>query len=306
MLPRRSKTTISRLAKRSDGSGPGLLFMLVALVAVAVAGARLLGFGPGLNEDTASTPDAVTVGVSTVPPSEATSSGTNAPVSSASSVMSNEPEQTPGDGPEGTPGGAEQTTATVLVYHAHATENYGTETPHRTDGGGGHVVDVGRTFADSLQALGVQAIHDPKVHDHPSWAEAFPNAALAVNSLMREQQEVSALFDIHRDAIERDVGKDMTTTTIDGRAAARVLLVIGDQNNPYADGNAEFAETLKAKMDEMYPGLSRGIRIQRSDYNGRLHPNSIQVFIGDNRYNTVEEADESARLFAQVVASVFR
>jgi len=32
----------------------------------------------------------------------------------------------------------------------------------------------------------------------------------------------------------------------------------------------------------------------------------VQVFIGDHRYNTVEEAREAARLFAHVVAEVLR
>src|SRR5690625_1862990 len=288
MLPRRSRSKISRLAKGSDGSGPGLLFMLVALVAVAVAGARLLGFGPDFGSDTTPATGVISVGVSAVPP-ETTSSGTSAPESSGDAAMSATTPETPPAAPEETPGTTSGRSATtVLVYHSHATENYGPEATHRTDGGAGHVVGVGRAFADALQERGLQAVHDTAVHDHPSWAEAFPNAALTVNALMRQQEEVSALFDIHRDAIERDVGKDATTATIDGRSTARIMLVIGDQNNPYADSNAEFAETLKAKMDEMYPGLSRGIRIQRSDYNGRLHPNTIQVFIGDNRYNTVE------------------
>lgn len=301
MLPRRSKSRVSRLAKGSDGSGPGLLFMLVALVAVAVAGARLLGFGPDFSSDTAPTSGMISVGVSTVSP-EGASSGTNepeapqAPDEGASPTAATAPDRLADSGAR---------RATVLVYHAHATENYGPAATHQTDGRSGHVVEVGRVFSDTLQNLGVQAVHDTAVHDHPRWSEAFPNAALTVNALMREQEEVSALFDIHRDAIERDVGKEATTANVDGRSVARILLVIGDQNNPYADSNAEFAETLKTKMDQMYPGLSRGIRIQRSDYNGRLHPNSVQVFIGDHRYNTVEEAEEAARLFAQVVSAVF-
>lgn len=300
MLPRRNKPRKSRLAKGSEGNGPGLLFMLVALVAVAVAGARLLGFGPGFNEETTPTSGLVSVGVSAVPPPGAVSSGTNVAETTPTPPEPQKP-------PEGAPASTASTrsAATVLVYHAHGTENYGPAATHQTDGGPGHVVDVGKTFAESLQALGVRTVHDTAVHDHPSWSEAFPNAALTVNALMRQQEEVSALFDIHRDAIERDVGKAATTATINGVEAARILLVIGDQNNPYADGNAEFAETIKTKMDQMYPGLSRGIRIQRSDSNGRLHPNALQVFIGDYRYNTKAEAEEAARLFAHVVASVF-
>lgn len=281
MPPRWNRPRFTRLRKQSESDGPGLLFILVALVAVAVAGARLLGFAPGMGTETVQT--------RTVPPLDMIRSD-------------------PGSGPSPSPGPTEdrQPVATVLVYHAHATENYSPAVTHAQGGRAGHVVDVGRTFAAWLDDAGVQVIHDTAVHDHPSWAGAFSNAAQTVSALLHQQPEVGAVFDIHRDAIEGNVGKDFTTIQIGGRSVARILLVVGDQNNPYARENAEFAETLKAKMDALYPGLSRGIRIQRADYNGRLHPNAVQVFIGDYRYNTVEEADEAARLFAHVVADLFR
>lgn len=280
MPPRWKRPSFNKLRRRSESDGPGLLFILVALVAVAVAGARLLGFTPGLGTEMVQT--------RTVSPIETSRS---------------EPE------PDSTsPGTTEQRepVASVVVYHAHATENYSPSASHTEGGRAGHVVDVGRTFAAWLDDAGISVIHDTAVHDHPSWAGAFSNAAQTVSTIIHQQPDVGAVFDIHRDAIENDVGKDFTTVNINGRPVARILLVVGDQNNPYARENAEFAEMVKARMDALYPGLSRGIRIQRADYNGRLHPNALQVFIGDYRYNTVEEADEAARLFAHVVADLFR
>src|SRR5690606_10310434 len=51
-MPRRWKRpAFNRLRERTESDGPGLLFILVALVAVAVAGARLLGFAPGLGAE---------------------------------------------------------------------------------------------------------------------------------------------------------------------------------------------------------------------------------------------------------------
>lgn len=279
-MPRRwQRHAVNRLRGRTESDGPALLFILVALVAVAVAGARLLGFAPGLGTEPVQT--------RVVPPLE---------------TSRREPEPDPAPAPAE----ERQPVATVLVYHTHATENYSPAATHAQGGRAGHVVDVGRTFAAWLDDLGVRVIHDTAVHDHPSWAGAFDNAARAVSAVLHQQPDVSAVFDIHRDAIEGDVGKDFATVQIGGRPVARILLVVGDQNNPYARENAEFAELVKARMDAMYPGLSRGIRIQRADYNGRLHPNALQVFIGDYRYNTVEEAEEAARLFAHVVADLFR
>ncbi|HEY8496067.1 MAG TPA: stage II sporulation protein P [Limnochordales bacterium] len=195
---------------------------------------------------------------------------------------------------------------TVLVYHSHGTEKYGPGDTHAAQGRPGDIVEVGEAFSESLEARGITAIHHTQVYDHPRWAEAFQRAGQAVGSLLQQNDGVQAVIDIHRDAIARDVGREVTTANIGGRPVARILLVVGEQNNPYARENTAFAEALKAKMDALYPGLSRGIRIQPSDYNGRLHPNSVQVFIGDHRYNTVEEAREAARLFAHVVAEVLR
>lgn len=282
-MPRRWKRpAFNRLRERTESDGPGLLFILVALVAVAVAGARLLGFAPGLGAEMVQTRVGTRLETSGTQPGPGTGPADQQPVQERSPV------------------------ATVLVYHAHATENYSPSATHAQGGRAGHVVDVGRTFAAWLDDHGVEVIHDTGVYDHPSWAGAFANAAQAVSTLLQRQPDVSAVFDIHRDAIEGEVGKDFTTVQIGGRPVARILLVVGDQNNPYARENAEFAELVKSRMDALYPGLSRGIRIQRADYNGRLHPNALQVFIGDYRYNTMEEADEAARLFAHVVADLFR
>lgn len=280
MPPRWRRTTLRRVRRETESDGPGLLFILVALVAVAVAGARLLGFAPGSGTEPVQT--------RLVPPLDVSRSDVPA-------------DPTPSETED-----AARSAATVIVYHTHGTENYSPAASHTEGGRAGHVVDVGRTFAAWLDDAGINAIHHTAVHDHPSWASAFANAAQAVSSLIHQQAEISAVFDIHRDAIESDVGKDFTTVQIDGRSVARILLVVGDQNNPYAQQNVEFAERLKAKMDALYPGLSRGIRVQRADYNGRLHPNAVQVFIGDYRYNTVDEANEAARLFARVVAELFR
>lgn len=295
-VSRWNRGRLPRLSKAASSNGPSLLFILVALIAVAVAGARLLGFGPGLGAQTVQTRIA--------PPS---SQGTG-PLSQAPSTASgSQPPQTPQTAP-GSPQAPTQGTAraAVLVYHSHGTENYGPGDTHAAQGRPGHVVEVGQAFSESLEARGVAAIHHPQVYDHPRWAEAFQRAGQAVATLLQQHEGVQAVIDIHRDAIAGDVGRDVTTAQIGGRPVARILLVVGDQNNPYARENAAFAEALKAKMDALYPGLSRGIRIQSSDYNGRLHPNSVQVFIGDHRYNTVEEATEAARLFAHVVAEVLR
>src|SRR5690625_2306783 len=133
MPPRWKRPRFNKLRKHSESDGPGLLFILVALVAVAVAGARLLGFTPGMGTETVQTRIVSPLDVSRSDPAPDT------PSSPA-------------------PAEERQPVATVLVYHAHATENYGPAATHAQGGRAGHVVDVGRTFAAWLDDGGVQAI----------------------------------------------------------------------------------------------------------------------------------------------------
>ncbi|MFS8543702.1 MAG: stage II sporulation protein P, partial [Limnochordales bacterium] len=196
-MSRWTRGKLSRLPKAPESAGPGLLFILVALVAVAVAGARLLGFGPGLGVE----PVQTRVG----PPSPTSP----APAPQAPPAPSAPAPTAAADPP------------TVLIYHAHATENYGPGQPHAAQGRPGHVVEVGEALAESLEGRGIRAVHHTQIHDHPSWAEAFPRAAQAVGALLQEHDGVRAVIDVHRDAIARDVGRAFTTATIGGRPVAR-------------------------------------------------------------------------------------
>jgi len=82
--------------------------------------------------------------------------------------------------------------------------------------------------------------------------------------------------------------------------------VVGDLSNPNTEENLAFAEAVRARLDQLYPGLSRGVKIQHDDYNGNLHPNALQVFIGEYRHTTLEEAKRAAELLADGIRSVLQ
>ena len=90
------------------------------------------------------------------------------------------------------------------------------------------------------------------------------------------------------------------------REAATILFVVGDEDNPYMEQNLAFAEALRDLMEDMYPGLSRGIKVQHAMLNGSAHPQSATVFIGDYRGNTIAEAKYAAALLADIVAAYIR
>lgn len=61
-------------------------------------------------------------------------------------------------------------------------------------------------------------------------------------------------IDIHRDSLPHD----KTTISINNKDYAKVIFLIGLENPKYEE-NLEFTEKINNKMNELYPGLSKGI-----------------------------------------------
>ncbi|HHT42607.1 MAG TPA: hypothetical protein GX014_04320 [Firmicutes bacterium] len=249
---------------RNEKNGPGLLFIVVTLIVVAVVGARFFGFMPGDTEE--DTPRPPVVKIDDPPPPE---------------------------------GSEEETVPKVLVFHSHASENYKPKDSHEK-GGPGDVVQVGAILVEELKSLGIQAIHDQSIHDQPRYSEAFLNSEKKVSEILAANPTVQVVLDIHRDGLQ-DKPDDYTKARANGMDVAKLLFVVGDKDNDLLEENIRFAQKVSDALEDQYPGVTRGVRVFKSDYSGELHPNSIMVLIGDWRGNTVEEAEASARLLARVL-----
>lgn len=283
--------------KAGDNDGPGLLFFLVALVVVAVAGARFLGFAPELSVET----DAPVVeeqrSVAVEAPGAGAGDGAGMGLDREVSGPAAGP--LPAASPGASPG-------RVIIYHAHTSENYRPNPPHARGGRAGDVVKVGAELAEGLRREGLAVEHLTQVFDHPQWGEAFARAGDAVARLLDTYNDVVAVIDVHRDATPADAARAAAAVRVAGEEAARVLFVVGEADNPYAPRNAAFAEALKNRVDAQLPGMSRGVRLHTSNYNGHLHPRSVQLFIGDYEKTTLEQARAAARLLAPLVAAELR
>ena len=256
---------MARMA-RNEKNGPGLLFIVVTLIVVAVVGARFFGFMPG--------------GSGEEPPP---------PV-----VRTEDPQPPQGDAEV-------DLEPTVLVFHSHASENYKPKDSHER-GSTGDIVRVGEAFVAELSSLGVLAIHDKSIHDQPRYSEAFINSEKKANELLAANPSIQIVLDIHRDGLE-DKPDDYTKARTNGIDAAKILFVVGDKDNEHLEENTQFAQAISDALEKEYPGITRGVRVFKSDYSGELHPNSIMVLVGDWRGNTLDEAIASARILARVVAT---
>lgn len=194
----------------------------------------------------------------------------------------------------------------VILYHTHNAETYVPDAGvSKVNGQNGGVVQAADVFQAALQQkYGIRTVHNTTLHDYPNWNRAYQNSLITVQQLLQANPNVKAVFDIHRDA--GFTSKKPTTTMINGKSAARIMLVIGGNHENWQE-NLAFARQLETKCNELYPGLLRDhIHIRETGrYNQQANGHSVLLEIGSD-LNTQEEANYALECFAQVVYEVLQ
>lgn len=180
----------------------------------------------------------------------------------------------------------------IAVYYTHDDESYIPTDGAATIPGNGGILTVGGAFAQRLAALGYAVENDQTRHG-PHDANAYQRSRRTFTRLL--EQKPSALFDLHRDSAPLEDYQ----VTVNGQRAARMLLVVGRQNQN-RETTMNYAKQIKTAADSKYKGLVRGIFIAHGNYNQDLNPQAMLVEVG-TQYNTREEAERSAALFADLV-----
>lgn len=195
----------------------------------------------------------------------------------------------------------------VGIYHTHTSEAYVPSfgKTHAPGGQKGDIVEVGAALAAALQQSGIPTLHNQTVHDYPSFMKAYAPSEVSARKMLAEHRSIQMLFDIHRDADKRE----NTMVTIGGEEVARIRIIVAigqpDLPQPYWQQNHAFAKLIETKMNEMYPGLSRGMLLADWRYNQHLHPRALLLEVGAQE-NSCEEAKRSMRLLAKVLAEIMR
>lgn len=192
----------------------------------------------------------------------------------------------------------------IALYNTHTSETFElTDGLAHLKGKAGGVVAVAREIQKVIQEqYGIAVACSPVIHDM-SFNKSYAESQKTVNRLIKENPKLEMLFDIHRDG---SLTREQSLTRINGQPAAKILIVVGTDaraDNPRWRENLEFARKVAAKMDNMYPGLSRGIAIKQGRYNQQFSTKALLVEIGSAK-NTTDEAVASGRLFANVVVAV--
>lgn len=193
----------------------------------------------------------------------------------------------------------------VFIYHSHNQESYN-ELYSETN----NVTLVGKELSKALNDYNINTIHDDTdifgilKERNLSFSNAYTVSREKLQEMLNKHKSIKMVFDIHRDVQQRSA----TTINIDGEDYARIALIVSKTSDNYEE-NRDFAIRLHEKLEELYPGLSRGV-IEKGEnpvntYNQDLRNNTLLLDIGGIE-NTFEESFRTTNVFAEVITSVIK
>jgi len=201
----------------------------------------------------------------------------------------------------------------VFIYHSHNRESWvpeleGVNHPNEAYDEEVNITLLGKRLAARLEEEGIGTKVSDK--DYPSaikdfnYNHSYSYSLKTVQEAVITYPELQYYFDIHRDSQKRS----LTTTTIDGIDYAQVYFIIGQQNPNWRENEA-FAQKIHDKLEERYPGLSRGIlgknaQTGNGEYNQHISPNAILIEVGGPE-NTLEESCRTIDVLAEVLSELF-
>ncbi|GAE36840.1 stage II sporulation protein P [Halalkalibacter akibai JCM 9157] len=202
----------------------------------------------------------------------------------------------------------------VHIIHSHNYESYLPELKTNVIDEAFHnqinVTLVGDKLAKELEKRGIGAkVEERNIQENlltRGWvyAKSYDASREFVKEAIANNDDLEFFFDLHRDVLPRE----NTTVTINGDVYARTIFVVGGKHENYKK-NLELAEQLHGLLEKDYPGLSRGVILQKAPgnngiYNQDLSPNSILIEMG-GVHNSLAEAELTAEAIADVFSKFY-
>jgi len=192
----------------------------------------------------------------------------------------------------------------VAIYHTHNAETYiPWQGQSKVEGQNGGVSVVGNEIVKVLAEQGINSVHDLTIHDYPNFPLSYIKSLPTATRLVKQNPSLKALLDVHRDA-----GLPIKETVkVGGEDSARIIIVIGDGQRGLPDPNWRenyaFAQEVGNRLQEMYPGVLKQVRLMEGRYNQHVFPHAILVEVGSDK-NTLNEALVAGRCFASALVAV--
>lgn len=199
----------------------------------------------------------------------------------------------------------------VLIVHTHTTECYDGDAmsgeSERTTNPDQNMCAVGDIIAQTLEAHGIQTIHDTTIHDYPTYQSAYTRTLETINKNIEQYPSIKVVLDVHRDAyIYNDGSKLRVCAEVNGGETAQVMLVIGTDSmglyHPHWRDNLTLAAKVQNAAELMYPGMMRPINLRRERFNMHVTRGSLLLEVGSNG-NSLAEAKTAAVYIADAIAA---
>lgn len=138
-----------------------------------------------------------------------------------------------------------------------------------------------------------------------NYASSYKVTRLLLDDIFNKNPSLKYFIDVHRDSAK----KSATTATIGGREYAKILFVVGLENNNYRL-NLNMMEELNNKFENKYPGLSRGLYKKKGAgvngvYNQDFNANTILIEVG-GQDNTIDEVYNTSEAISQILTEYIK
>jgi stage II sporulation protein P len=203
----------------------------------------------------------------------------------------------------------------VYIYYTHTRESYlpmlkNVTEPDEAYHAEANITLVGDRLKNELEKRGIGTISDKTditdilFEKGLSFSDSYEASRPVVSAQLEKNPNLKYLIDIHRDSRP----KKETTVTINGKAFARTVFVVGGEHAQY-EKNLKVANELHDILEKKYPGLSRGVVTKQGKgmdgkYNQDLSGNAMLIEFGGVG-NTLEELNRTAEAFAEVFSAFY-
>jgi stage II sporulation protein P len=202
----------------------------------------------------------------------------------------------------------------VLILHTHTTEsytrageNYVETSDYRTLNEDYNMLSIGARVAEILEENGITVVHDRTLHDYPSYNGSYNHARKSMQTYLRQYPGIRLVLDLHRDATDGESGQLRTLSTIGGKTAAQLMLVMGtDEAGLTHDNwqqNLALALKLQAQLERQAPGITRPTILRAQRFNQDLSTGALLVEVGAAG-NTHHEAMLAAEELAKAIVAL--
>ena len=186
----------------------------------------------------------------------------------------------------------------IYLYNSHPTEEYASSTIgefsiNPTVIMNNYILEDVFNKNGYLTYVEEQSVRDILNENHWNYASSYKASRILMNQRKTEYPSLKYYIDIHRDSIP----KEKTTIEIGGRSYAKILFIIGLENESYQE-NMLFTEKIVEKLNQKYPSLCKGIYKKEGVgvngiYNQDFSSKTILIEIGGYENTTIEVLNSS-------------